>query len=663
MPRNWDESTLCSFIISPDQLEGRRRLQDICLQCDSPIQRPRHRSPRFDCGNVSDCDRIVNRNLEGMPACHLSFDSVYYNAMEEQYLGDYKIVEPVGEGAMGKVYLAHHKDIPAHQVILKELKNPRHLDRFADEANNMAILNAHPDICTLYNFFKKDERTFIVMEYIEGITLKEMIDSEERVTTDLYLRVAVDVLGVLSFAHEKGIYHRDIKPSNIMVNCSGKIKVIDFGIAKRERDVSLTADGTFFGTLQYAAPEQFNFEQKVENWVVVDLYALGSTLYFMLTRRVPYLEKNFEDLVVAKRLTDPAPPSQINPEIDSAVDNIVMKSLHRDPSQRYQSAMEMIEDIGKVRLPALDYTVDLGETVGIILEEGKTRPIASGQPRVPDKPKPWQKLKYWLTAAVIVIAVAVGSYLKYFGDQTDEGNTQTDTLRGTVGPVDSGGGVVPAIPAGTLSVEINAPSEIWVDDTLLANAVDRYVLTLDTGEHRVRLVNERAEGGDFVRTVAIIAEERNTLRHDFVIDSSGTVDIRVEPWGDVYFDGELIDSNTSHVSHRTAPGIHEIRAENPTARNRVRRDTIRALAFERVSWDCRFELVPDSGRLVVSSIPIGASIYINGELQPNITPYTFTLFKGEYNISVSLPTYPAPRETTLTIVPGESSEFVPDFDR
>ena len=581
-------------------------------------------------------------------------------AMEEQYLGDYKIIQKVGEGAMGVVYLAHHMDVPAHQVIIKELKSQRHLDRFADEANNMAILNAHPDICTLHGFFKKDERPFIVMEYIEGITLKEMIDSEERVATDLHLRVAADVLGVLSFAHEKGIYHRDIKPSNIMINCSGKIKVIDFGIAKRERDVSLTADGTFFGTLQYAAPEQFNFKQKVENWVVVDLYALGSTLYYMLTRRVPYLEKNFEDLVVAKSLTDPAPPSQINSEIDSDVDNIVMKSLHRDPSQRYQSAMEMIEDIGKVQHPALVDTVDLEKTVDIIIKERKTRPIGSGPPRVPDKPKPWRKLKYWLSVAVIVLAVAVGSYLKYFGDQTQNGDTPPDPSVDTVGP---GSGVVPVIPVGSLAVEINATADIWVNDTLIANAVDRYVLVCDTGEHRVRLVNERAVEGDVIRTVTIAADERYTLRHDFVIDSLGTVDIRVEPWGDVYFDGELIGSRTSHVSHRTAPGIHEILAENPKAHNRVRRDTIRALAFERVNWDCRFELVPDSGQLIVASIPTGASIYINGELQSNSTPYTFTLFKGEYDISVSLPTYPAPRETTLTIVPGESAEFVPDFDR
>ncbi len=600
-----------------------------------------------------------------MPACHRLSDGVYSIAMEEQYLAGHKIIEQVGEGGMAVVYLAHPRDVPARLLILKELKNPRHGERFKQEANNLAILEAHPNICRLFTYFKRGERTVIVMEYIEGVTIKEMIASEVRVTPDLYLRVAADVLDVLRFAHEKGICHRDIKPSNIMIDCTGKIKVIDFGIAKSETDPSLTEPGTFFGTPQYAAPEQFNLDESVD-WVLADLYSLGSTLYYMLTRRVPFSEENIRDLAAAKRLTDPVPPSQVNPEIDSAVDDIVMKSLHRQPSQRYQSAVEMLEAINQVRHPEAEATGDLGDTVQIAMSELEKTPRKPCEPQPFGTSKSRRKLKYWLSAAVIVIAVATAAYLEYIPIPflgLSGVVTERDTTTNVPGTVDSLPGVVPVVPVGTLVVEINATADIWIDDTLIANAVDRYVLALDTGEHRVRLVNERAVEDDVVRTVTIAADERYTLRHDFVIDSSGTVDIRVEPWGDVYFDGELIGSRTSHVSHRTAPGIHEIRAENPKAHIRVRKDTIRALAFERVNWDCRFELVPDSGQLIVASIPTGAGIYINGELQPYHTPYTFTLFKGEYDISVSLPTYPEPRETTLTIVPDESSEFVPDFDR
>ena len=192
--------------------------------------------------------------------------------MTEQLIGNYKILDKIGAGGMAKVYLAVHKDVPNLKVILKILTDSRLVERFKQEADKLALLDGNPNICRIKHFFNHGEDIVIAMEYIDGITLDKKIKTDGRITIDESLRIIRDVLGVLAFAHGKGIYHRDIKPSNIMLDSEGNVKVIDFGIAKAKSDPNLTIAGTSCGTPPYMAPEQFTPSEDT-NYALVDVYA------------------------------------------------------------------------------------------------------------------------------------------------------------------------------------------------------------------------------------------------------------------------------------------------------------------------------------------------------------------------------------------------------
>ena len=202
--------------------------------------------------------------------------------MTDEHIGNYKVIEKVGAGGMAKVYLAVHKDVPNLKVVLKILSDSRLIDRFRQEADKMALLDGHGNICQIKHFFNHEDNLVIAMEYIQGKTLEELINAREKIPVKEAVDIAIKVLETLQFAHKKKIYHRDIKPSNIMIDNSGQVKIIDFGIAKAEDDPDLTVAGSACGTPSYMAPEQFTPSVRT-NYALVDIYAVGTTLFHMLT--------------------------------------------------------------------------------------------------------------------------------------------------------------------------------------------------------------------------------------------------------------------------------------------------------------------------------------------------------------------------------------------
>ena len=242
--------------------------------------------------------------------------------MRKEFLGEYKVIRKVGEGGMAEVFLAHHKDVPDHRVILKRLKDPSLGKSFRKEANNLAKLNEHQNICTIFHFFTDDDKTIIVMQYIEGATLKDIIESEKKLPVSVVLKLAVDLLRIISYAHERKIYHRDIKPGNIMVDKQGDLKVIDFGIAKDEADPEQTAAGIFSGTPLFAPLEQFNPMAKID-WPRADVYAIGTTLYLMVSGKLPFRGRHWSEIAESKRVAVPPAPSSLAPETPEEFDRII----------------------------------------------------------------------------------------------------------------------------------------------------------------------------------------------------------------------------------------------------------------------------------------------------------------------------------------------------
>ncbi|GEM_PF-3551809 len=257
-------------------------------------------------------------------------------------IGNYKILSKIGEGGMGAVYLA--KDLTLErEVALKIIaprlaKNPKLMARFKIEAVAQARLT-HPNVVTIYSFEQVGDLYFIVMEYIDGESLKSLIKSG-KLDIPRAVEIFKQVLSGVAFAHSKGVIHRDIKPANVLITKTGIAKIGDFGIAKLEGVEGLTKAGTSLGTPLYSAPEQI-LGKKVDHRA--DIYSLGVMFFEMLTGRPPFVSETGSDYEIQKAHIEKRPPrpSSLNPEIPPVLDRIVLKCLEKNPDKRYSSAEEL----------------------------------------------------------------------------------------------------------------------------------------------------------------------------------------------------------------------------------------------------------------------------------------------------------------------------------
>ncbi|MDN3027459.1 PASTA domain-containing protein [Streptomyces sp. S.PB5] len=265
-------------------------------------------------------------------------------------LGDrYELRLLLGSGGMAEVHLAHDLRLD-RGVAVKTLRtdlahDPTLQERFRREAQSTASLN-HPAIAAVYDtgehFSYGAQLPYLVMEYVDGTTLREALYSGPPLTVERALEVTAGVLEALAHSHQHGIVHRDIKPANVMVTWSGQVKVMDFGIARDARDVGMTQTSMVIGTAQYLSPEQA-MGHTID--ARSDLYSVGCLLYELLTLRAPFTGDSPMAVMYQHVQEEPRPPSLYNPEAGPQVDNIVLRALTKDPAHRYQSAQEMLADI------------------------------------------------------------------------------------------------------------------------------------------------------------------------------------------------------------------------------------------------------------------------------------------------------------------------------
>jgi eukaryotic-like serine/threonine-protein kinase len=249
----------------------------------------------------------------------------------------FQIIEKLGEGGMGEVYRATDTSlgrVVALKLLHTELtKEPQLTERFLSEARTQAQLN-HPNLATLYRLFQFEGSYCMVMEYVDGETFAQMIRRVGPIAQERAIPLFKQALAGLSHAHHAGIIHRDIKPSNLMVNKDGIVKVMDFGIAKILGGRGLTATGVRLGTLYYMSPEQIR-NQPLD--IRTDIYALGITLYEMLTGRVPFDSNSDYDLMQQHIQQPPPLLRQFFPYLSPTVEDAVLQSLEKDPSRRFQT--------------------------------------------------------------------------------------------------------------------------------------------------------------------------------------------------------------------------------------------------------------------------------------------------------------------------------------
>src|SRR3954465_6240258 len=257
----------------------------------------------------------------------------------------YELGEEIGHGGMADVYLAHDRLLD-RRVAVKVLSpqfasDPTNVERFRREAQAAAGLN-HPHIVAVYDWGQEDDTSFIVMEYVPGQTLRQIMQSYGRLGPMDAARIAADIADALSFAHAHGVVHRDVKPGNVLVTPQGQVKVADFGIARAETGEPLTKTGAVLGTATYFSPEQaqgFPLDGRS------DVYALGVVLYEMVTGVAPFTASSPVSIAYKHVREAPTPPSTIVPELAGAMDHIVLTAMAKDVDERYQSAQDMRADL------------------------------------------------------------------------------------------------------------------------------------------------------------------------------------------------------------------------------------------------------------------------------------------------------------------------------
>jgi len=261
----------------------------------------------------------------------------------------YELKEKVGEGGMADVYTAHCRildRIVAVKILKEEFSQDKSfVNKFRTEALAAARLS-HPNIVNIFDVGQEDDTHYIVMEYIEGQTLQSIISQQAPLPVKKAVDIAIMICQGIQHAHERGIIHRDIKPHNILITAQGTVKVADFGIAQAINKKTITFGGSIEGTVHYISPEQAKGDAVSP---ATDIYSLGCVLYEMLTAQPPFDAESMITVALKHIHDEPEPPRLLNPLVPLPLEKILLKAMEKIPSHRYQSALEMSEDLQQVQ--------------------------------------------------------------------------------------------------------------------------------------------------------------------------------------------------------------------------------------------------------------------------------------------------------------------------
>lgn len=363
-----------------------------------------------------------------------------------QHLSDrYELGEILGFGGMSEVHLARdvrlHRDVAVKVLRADLARDPSFYLRFRREAQNAAALN-HPSIVAVYDTGEAETPTgplpYIVMEYVDGVTLRDIVHTDGPVPPRRAIEIIADACQALNFSHQNGIIHRDVKPANIMISHTNAVKVMDFGIARAIADSgnSVTQTAAVIGTAQYLSPEQARGDTVDAR---SDVYSLGCVLYEILTGEPPFTGDSPVAVAYQHVREDPIPPSQRHEGISADLDAVVLKALAKNPDNRYQTAAEMRADLVRV------HNGEPPEAPKILTDADRSGLIAAGgsQPGPRTDPLPRQSLRRiddheggsvgrWIVAvaALAVLTIVVVIAFNSFGGTARD--VQVPDVRGQV---------------------------------------------------------------------------------------------------------------------------------------------------------------------------------------------------------------------------------------
>ena len=415
-------------------------------------------------------------------------------------LNRYELLEKIGEGGMGSVYKAKcHllNRFVAVKILKAELNNDEDfVARFKREATSIASLS-HPNIVNVHDVGAEEHINFIVMEYIDGKTLKQIIKENGRISSRETLDIVFQVAKALECAHKNNIIHRDIKPDNIMIMEDNMVKVMDFGIAKVDDSRTVTNSNNVMGTVRYFSPEQAK-----GNFVDcrTDIYSLGIVMYEMVTGQVPYNADSAISIAMMHIQEPVIPPKEIITDIPENINQVILKSMQKEPIKRYQTAREMADvlktikqypnfkininkgpdDATRIMAPAVvsDIGNDFTTVMSQVSEDEKTM-MKTDKQVLPANKKLSKNKKAMIIIASIILVLIVGILGKLLSSGTTT-NTQAPIVKTTVPkalPVVEKK-IVPSLIGNTQDI---AEQTIVNNEFLIGNITNNYSDSIDKG--------------------------------------------------------------------------------------------------------------------------------------------------------------------------------------
>ncbi|MGH9025456.1 MAG: Stk1 family PASTA domain-containing Ser/Thr kinase [Acidimicrobiia bacterium] len=337
----------------------------------------------------------------------------------------YEIVREIARGGMAEVYLARDQllDRPvAIKVLSSEYAgDPTFVERFRREAQAAANLN-HPNIVAIYDWGQEQGTYFIVMEYVQGQSLRELLGTRGRLPATEAAQIAVQIAAALAFANRNGVVHRDIKPGNVLMDENGKANVADFGIARSRASDNLTQTGSVMGTANYFSPEQAQ-GQPVDGRS--DVYSLGVVLYEMVTGRTPFTGDSAVAVAYQHVREDPVPPSQLVADLPAAMERIIMHALAKNPAARYQTADELRSDLIRYERGQPVTAIVAGTTGATAAATQVAGATEVAPPPERTKPPPKRRRTGAIIAAVIGLGLLAALVLWILLTGDDNGGSET----------------------------------------------------------------------------------------------------------------------------------------------------------------------------------------------------------------------------------------------
>ncbi|WET83416.1 Stk1 family PASTA domain-containing Ser/Thr kinase [Amycolatopsis sp. QT-25] len=349
----------------------------------------------------------------------------------------YELGETLGYGGMSEVHHGHDVRL-GREVAIKILRadlarDPQFQERFRREAQNAAALN-HPAIVAVYDTGETNTEfgplPYIVMEYVEGRTLRDIVKTEGPMSQKRAMEVMADVCAALDFSHRHGIVHRDVKPANVMITKNGAVKVMDFGIARAMHDgqSAMTQTAAVIGTAQYLSPEQARGESVDAR---SDVYAAGCVLYELITGEPPFTGDSPVAVAYQHVREDPNPPSSVNPAVAPELDAVVLKALAKGPANRYQSSAEMRSDLVRTlsgQRPSAPMVMSEDERTQVMDSDRRAPQRYDQYEDEEEDPAAKKKRRAWLIAGLVVSLAAVVLLIMWLSNAFNGSDTESKAI-------------------------------------------------------------------------------------------------------------------------------------------------------------------------------------------------------------------------------------------